>query len=90
MVTIEAASTATEIDLNGIVDESTGVRYLGKARRGFDGRWTCLADVCRALCIVEVSIRPTICVDADPGDEDDRGARDARRDRDLVLPEMRR
>jgi hypothetical protein len=84
VVTAEAAPDAAEVDLDGLVDEATGVRYLGKARRGFDGRWTCLAVVGRALCRVEVRVRPTIRVDADPGDEDDRGERDAKLDRDLA------
>jgi hypothetical protein len=69
-VIAEAAPTADEIDLDGLFDEKSGFRYLGKARRGFDGRWTCLAQVGYALCVVEVTVRPTIHVDGDPGDED--------------------
>jgi hypothetical protein len=90
VITAEATADATEIDLDGVVDESIGVRYLGRARREFDGRWTCLADVGGALCVVEVSVRPTVHIGGDPGDEDDRDAKDARRDRDLAPPEVRR
>jgi hypothetical protein len=84
MITVEAAPNATEIDVDGLVDEANGIRYLGKATRGFDGRWTCLAQVGNALCTVEVSVRPTVHVEVDPGDEDDRADRDARLDRDLA------
>jgi hypothetical protein len=68
-VTIDAAPDATEIDLDGIVDETKGIRYFGKARRVFGGQWRCLAAVGGALCIVEVSVRPTVHVGGDPGDE---------------------
>lgn len=68
---IEAAPDATEIDLNGMTDEATGIRYLGKATRVFGGQWRCLAVVGgAALCIVELSVRPTVHVGGDPGDED--------------------
>lgn len=46
---------ATEVDVDNYVD-SHGIRYLGKAVKGTDGRWRCLADVAGALCRVEVSI----------------------------------
>ncbi len=72
MLAVIAEVGASEIDLDGILDETTGIRYLGKARRDFGGQWRCLADVVGALCLVEVSVRPTVHVDADPGDEDDR------------------
>jgi hypothetical protein len=83
MVTIEAAQDATEIDLDGVVDETRGIRYVGRAKRFFGGQWRCLADVGGALCLVEVTVRPTVHVGGDPGDEDDRGPRDAQLDRDL-------
>lgn len=83
MVTVTVCADATEIDINGVIDETTGIRYIGKAAKGFDGRWLCLADVCGALCRVEVSVIPTIHVNSDPGDEDDRGPRDIKRDQDL-------
>ena len=86
MVTIEAAPDATEIDLNNVVDELKGIRYIGKATRCFGGQWRCMAAVGNALCLVEVTVRPTVHVGADPGDEDDRGPRDARLERDLALP----
>lgn len=86
MVEASAHPGATEIDVDGLVDETTNVRYLGKATRGFDGRWTCLADVGGALCRVEVTVRPIVQVDADSGDEDDRLIRDVQRDRDLARP----
>lgn len=84
MVIVTADVDATEIDVDGLVDESTGIRYLGSARRDLDGRWRCLANVGDALCLVEVTIRPTVHVGGDPGDEDDHGDRTARLDRDLA------
>jgi hypothetical protein len=84
MVEVTARPAATEIDVDGLVDEAHNIRYLGKATRGFDGRWRCLADVGGALCLVEVTVRPIVHIDVDPGDEDDRTARDVRRDRDLA------
>jgi hypothetical protein len=75
MVTVEATPNTTEIDLHNVVDEKTGIRYIGKARREFGGQWRCLADVGGALCLVEVSFRPTVHAGGDPGDEDDRGPR---------------
>jgi hypothetical protein len=70
MVIVEATPGTSEIDLKGVVDERRGVRYFGKARRGLDGCWTCLAQVGGTLCFVEVSMRPTVHIDGDPGDED--------------------
>lgn len=70
-VTVEAAPDATEIDVDGRVDEKLGICYIGKAMKTFDGRWLCLANVQGALCRVEVRIRPTVHVEGDPGDEDD-------------------
>jgi len=90
MVEVEAPADAAEIDLDGVVDETTGVRYLGKATRRFDGCWVCLAVVGGALCVVEVTVRPAVRVDADPGDEDDRGERDRQLDRDLARVRLRR
>lgn len=74
-VFVTTSVDATEIDVHDIVDESTGIRYIGKAKRGFDGRWVCLAEVGGALCRVEVRVTPTVNVDGDPGDEDDRADR---------------
>lgn len=62
---------ATEIDVDDLVDESTGIRYIGKATKTFGDRWLCLADVGGALCRVELTVRPTVHVGNDPGDEDD-------------------
>lgn len=70
-VTAEAVVDAAEIDLDGIVDTSTGIRYVGKAQRAFNGQWRCLANVGGALCLVEVRVRPSVHVGTDPGDEDD-------------------
>lgn len=70
MVEVIANASSTAIDVDNAVDVATGIRYIGTARRGFDGRWRCLAQVSQALCIVEVSVRPIIHVDQDPGDED--------------------
>jgi hypothetical protein len=75
MVEVTAATDATEIDVDGLVDPVTGIRYIGKATRTFEGRWICLAEVGNALCRVEVSVRPTVHVGGDPGDEDDQPAR---------------
>ena len=86
MVTATADADATEIDVDGLFDESTGIQYIGKATKIFGGRWRCLANVGGALCLVELSVRPTVHVDGDPGDEDDRPPRDVRRDRDLERP----
>lgn len=85
MVTVTANADAAEIDLNGIVDVSTGIRYIGKALKNFDGHWLCLAVVGGALCRVEVNVRPAVLIDRDAGDEDDRGPRDRQRDRDLAM-----
>ena len=71
MVTLTAEQDAVELDVDGVVDETANIRYIGKALRLFDGRWRCLADVGGALCIVEVTVRPTVHVGNDPGDEDD-------------------
>jgi hypothetical protein len=83
MVEITASADATEIDVDGLVDEAIDVTYIGKATRTFEGRWLCLASVGGALCRVEVTVRPTVRVDADPGDEDDQAARRSRLERDL-------
>jgi hypothetical protein len=71
---ILAAVNATEIELDGVVDEATGFRYIGKATKTFDGHWLCLAQVGSALCRVELHVRPTVHVDHDGGDEDDRSS----------------
>ena len=69
-VTVDAHTA--EMDLDGQIDGfQIGIQYLGKARRTFDGRWRCLANVGGALCLVEVTVRPTVHIDGDPGDEDD-------------------
>ena len=83
MVEVTANADATEIDIYGLVDELNGIRYIGKATKTFEGRWLCLAQVGNALCRVEVTVRPTINIDRDPGDEDDRAAKRARLERDL-------
>jgi hypothetical protein len=83
MIEITAAADATEIDVDGLIDESTGIRYLGKATKTFNDRWMCLAQIGGALCRIELSVRPAIHIDQDTGDEDDRGPRDRRRAWDL-------
>jgi len=83
MTEVTANTDATEIDVDGLIDESTGIRYIGKAMKTFEGRWLCLAQIGNALCRVEVSVTPAVHINADPGDEDDRGPRDMRRDRNL-------
>jgi hypothetical protein len=80
MVEVTADANTTEIDVDGLIDESTGIRYIGKAAKTFDGHWLCLANVGGALCRVELTVKPAIVVDADTGDEDDRDDRDRRRD----------
>jgi len=90
MLEMIANANATEIDVDGMIDEATGIRYLGKATKTFDGHWLCLADVGGSLCRVELTVRPSVIIDADTGDEDDRGDRDRRRDRDLLRPVDRR
>jgi hypothetical protein len=57
-----------------MIVDATGIRYVGKAVRAFDGRWLCLANVGGTLCRVEVTVQPTVHVGSDPGDEDDRAA----------------
>jgi len=72
MLEIISSADTTEIDLEGIVDEATGFRYIGKATKTFEGRWLCLAAVGSALCRVELRVSPTVHVDGDSGDEDDQ------------------
>ena len=60
MVIIEAAPDAVEIDVNDVRDEDRDIRYLGRARKGADGVWTCLADVAGGLCRVELSVQPIL------------------------------
>lgn len=83
MIEVSANADATEIDVDGLVDEATGVKYIGTATRTFEGRWLCLAQVGRALCRVELTVRPSVHVNGDPGDEDDRAAKRSRLERDL-------
>jgi len=73
MIEVMAPADADEIDLDGRVDESNGIRYIGKARRTFGNRWRCLAAVGEGLCLVEVTTRPMVVIDQDGGDEDDAG-----------------
>lgn len=83
MVEVTANAGAMEIDVDGLFDETTGIRYIGKATKTFEGRWLCLAQVGNALCRVEVTVKPTVNIDMDPGDEDDRATKRARLERDL-------
>ena len=46
-----------EISVDDLVDEVRGIRYIGNAARQPDGTWRCLAEICGALCVVEVSLR---------------------------------
>lgn len=71
MIEVFADANATEIDMDDKFDESTGIRYIGVARKQFDGTWRCAAVVgVRSLCIVQVIVKPTMIIDRDPGDED--------------------
>lgn len=45
------------IDVDGHLDRTRSIRYLGRAQRQPDGTWRCLADVHGALCLVEVTIQ---------------------------------
>lgn len=45
------------VDVDGYLDVTGSIRYIGRARRQEDGTWRCLADVHGALCLVEVTIR---------------------------------
>jgi hypothetical protein len=83
MVTVIADADATEINVDGVVDETTGIRYIGKATKVFGGGWLCLANVGGMLCRVELVVRPTVHVGSDPGDENDRAERNLRLERDL-------
>jgi hypothetical protein len=71
-MTIEALFDPDDntINMDGKLDSKTGVQYIGKAQRNFDGMWVCLANVGGALCFVEVLASPLVIVDHDPGDED--------------------
>jgi hypothetical protein len=74
VIELVAPADADEIDLHDCVDEAKGIRYIGKARRVFGDRWRCLAAVGgQALCLVEITVRPTVVIDQDGGDEDDAG-----------------
>ena len=83
MVEVTVTVNATEIDVDGLIDESAGIRYIGKAMKTFEGRWLCLAQVGNALCRVELTVKPTVNIDMDPGDEDDRATKRGRLERDL-------
>lgn len=84
MMTVIAEANTIEIDVDGLVDESTGIRYIGKATKTFGDRWLCLAIIGgEVLCRVELTVRPAVHVDGDPGDEDDRGPRRKKLERDL-------
>lgn len=47
-----------EIDIDGYFDERKQIRYVSKATRIVGNVYRCLAVVGRALCIVEVTVRP--------------------------------
>ena len=83
MIELIAAAGADEIDVDDLVDPITGFRYIGKAKRVFGDTWRCLAQVGRALCVVEVTVRPMVVVDHDGGDEDDAAKKRERLARDL-------
>ena len=67
----DATPNADELDVDDVVDPDTGIRYIGTARRFFGDTWRDLAQVGSALCLVEVTVSPTIVVGHDGGDEDD-------------------
>ena len=45
-----------EVDVDGR-EVQDGILLIGKATRREDGKWTCLANVHGALCLVEVKVR---------------------------------
>jgi hypothetical protein len=47
-----------EIDLNGLTDDKLDIEYKGKAKRTVDNKYTVLARVGHALCVVEVTLTP--------------------------------
>lgn len=46
------------VDLDGVVDDKTGVSFIGKASQQFDGSWRCLANVHGRLCLVQLNLSP--------------------------------
>lgn len=48
---------AEVVDVNGVIDNKTGIEYIGNAYRQPSGMYRCLANVNGALCRVEVSLR---------------------------------
>ena len=44
------------VDVDGIVDETNNVQYIGKAAKQKDGTWRCLANVAGSLCYVQVKV----------------------------------
>lgn len=47
------------IDVDGLTDRRTGIKYLGQAKRDEFGRWVCLAIVGGVgLCKVELRLEP--------------------------------
>lgn len=45
-----------EVDVDGQMDEKTGIQYIGKAILQSNGLFRCLANVGGALCVVEVRV----------------------------------
>lgn len=58
MIESPFVNNVIELDVPQVIDvdniEFDGGRYIGKATRGQDGKWTCLADVRGILCRVQV------------------------------------
>lgn len=49
--------TGRRVNLDGRQDRrNPGIFYIGEATEFFDGTWRCVANVCGALCLVEVTI----------------------------------
>jgi len=47
-----------EISVDGYVDETKDVKYMGVAVHVFDDVYRCIAIISGCMCVVEVKIRP--------------------------------
>lgn len=54
---IEFEPTPLEVKVDGMVSEDGLIQYWGIAKRQPNGKYHCLANVCGALCRVEVTLR---------------------------------
>lgn len=53
---LEFGPTKRTICIEGRIDESRQIRYLGEATQMFDGTWRCLAEVQGCLCLVQITL----------------------------------